>query len=165
MARWGEMEAAAPDVAASIRGRFESHLHHVLGTLTAAGAPRLSGTEVRFHAGDVWLGCMPSSLKAKDLRRDSRFALHSAPTEVEMTAGDAKLSGVVEEITDREAITAFMRAIGHGDDIPEGETIGPDVATAFVCEIESATLTRVAGDHLTLTTWTPTAGVVERHVS
>ena len=165
MARWSAFAAAAPDLASQIAVRFEAHLHHVLGTLTRDGSPRLSGTEARFHAGDLWLGCMPASVKARDLLRDPRFALHSAPVDVEMADGDAKLSGTVQRVADLDAITAFMRAIGHGDAIPEGGTVDVGAATAFVCDVGSATLTRVVGDHLTLTTWTPGAGVVERHVS
>lgn len=165
MARWSSFEAAAPGLAADVRSRFESHLHHVLGTLTKSGAPRLSGTEARFHDGHLWLGCMPMSIKAKDLRRDPRFSLHSAPLDVEMTDGDAKLSGTVSEVTDLAEITRFLRAIGHGAEIPDGETIAPGVASAFVCDVAAATLTRVAGDHLEVTTWTPERGVVQRDVS
>lgn len=165
MASWSEIEAVAPELAGAIRGRIEGHLHHVLGTLTANGSPRLSGTEARFHDGQLWLGCMPASLKAKDLTRDPRFALHSAPTDVEMADGDAKLSGTVTEVTDLQSITSFMRAIGHGDSIPEGETIAPDSARAFICDVEAATLTRVAGDHLEVATWTASAGLVTREVS
>ena len=165
MATWSEFEEAAPELAAAIRGRIEAHLHHVLGTLTADGSPRLSGTEVRFHDGQLWLGCMPTSVKARDLTRDSRFALHSAPTDVEMTDGDAKLNGTVTEVTDLQAITDFMRAIGHGDAIPEGETIAADAARAFVCDIHAATLTKVAGESLEVTTWSRTKGLTVRRIS
>ncbi len=172
MASWGDFETAAPDLAAAIRGRFDGHLHHVLGTLTRGGSPRLSGTEARFHDGDLWLGCMPSSLKGKDLLRDPRFALHSAPVDVEMVDGDAKVSGTVTVVTDPQRIAEWLFAIGHGPD-PDG----PDLADhdhadeqessigevlAFVCDIESATLTKVAVDHLAISTWTPTGGPVER---
>ncbi len=165
MATWSQVEEAAPELASAIRGRIEAHLHHVLGTLTADGSPRLSGTEARFHDGQLWLGCMPASLKARDLTRDSRFALHSAPMDVEMTDGDAKLSGAVTEVTDLVAITDFMRAIDHGDAIPEGETIAPGLARAFVCDIHAATLTKVAGETLEVTTWSRSNGLTVRHVS
>lgn len=165
MAAWSAVEAGAPELAASVRGRFEAHLHHVVGTLTASGAPRLSGTEVRFHDGQVWLGCMPGSIKARDLRRDPRVAMHAAPIEVEMQLGDAKLAGTTTEITDLAAITDFLRAVGHGDEIPDGQTVDAGVAAAFVVDIASVSLTRVAGEQLEITTWTEADGVVVRHVS
>jgi hypothetical protein len=40
-----------------------------LATLRRDGSPRISGTEVEFTDGQVWLGMMPGSLKALDLRR------------------------------------------------------------------------------------------------
>ena len=161
MATWSEFEAAAPALAAAIKDRIESHLHHVLGTLRLDGSPRLSGTEVRFHDGQLWLGCMPGSIKAKDLRRDPRFAIHSAPTDVEMADGDAKLSGTVNEVADPERVKAFLVAIGHG-----GEDNNPDpaAALAFTCDIASATLTKVAVDHLEVTTWTRQRGLVTNDV-
>lgn len=175
MASWGDFETAAPDLAAVIRGRFDGHLHHVLGTLTRSGSPRLSGTEARFHDGDLWLGCMPTSLKGKDLVRDPRFALHSAPIDVEMVDGDAKVSGMVTVVNDPKRIAEWLFAIGHGPDPAEPPTAGVDQSEpvseqergvgevlAFVCDIESATLTKVAVDHLAISTWTPNAGLVER---
>ena len=161
MGSWNEFESAAPGLAAAIQGRIESHLHHVLGTLRLDGSPRLSGTEARFHDGQLWLGCMPGSVKSRDLRRDPRFALHSAPTDVEMTDGDAKLSGIVVEVTDPDRIKAFLIAIGHG-----GENGDPDPAEAlaFTCDIASATLTKVAVDHLEVTTWTPHRGLFTNDV-
>jgi len=170
MAGWSEVEAAAPELAAAVKGRIEGHLHHVVGTLTADGSPRLSGTEARFHDGQLWLGCMPKSVKARDLRRDARFALHSAPLDPEMIDGDAKLSGTVAEVTDLVAMTNFMIAIGHGGDpehggLEPGTEMDPGVATAFVCDIDAVTLTKVAVDHLEVTTWTASGGLMVRDVS
>lgn len=159
MTDWHQVATAAPDLAAAVRTQFEAHLHHVVGTLTADGSPRLSGTEARFHDGKLWLGCMPSSVKARDLRRDPRFALHSAPLDVEMMTGDAKVSGTVTEVTDLVMLKEFLAAIGHGGDLE------PGAATAFTCNIEAATLTKVAGDHLEVTTWSTKGGLVVRHVS
>ena len=44
--------------------------------------------------------------KALDLRRDPRFALHSGSDDPPGWAGDAKLAGVAEEITDPDRIRA-----------------------------------------------------------
>jgi hypothetical protein len=49
MANWADIELAVPDLVQRVRRRFEGHPHHVLGTLDAAGAPRLSGINVFFN--------------------------------------------------------------------------------------------------------------------
>src|SRR5664279_3366444 len=51
--------------------------HATLATLRRDESPRSSGTEVDFAAdGNLYLGRMPFSLKALDLRCDPRLALH-----------------------------------------------------------------------------------------
>src|SRR2546429_4283378 len=42
--------------------------------------PRISGIEVEFAEGEIFLGLMPGSRKLYDLERDPRLALHS-PTD------------------------------------------------------------------------------------
>jgi len=60
------------------RPLFDAHKHKTLATLRKDGSPRISGIEVDFVDGDLWLGAMWQSRRALDLRRDPRFALHSA---------------------------------------------------------------------------------------
>lgn len=43
MASWSEIEAAAPELAAAVEGRFGSALHKALATLRRDGSPRISG--------------------------------------------------------------------------------------------------------------------------
>ena len=85
---WSGFSEAEPELARRIRGRFDAHLHHVVGTLDSSGAPRVSGTEVRIVDDDVWLGSMANSVKVLDLRRDPRCSIHSAPLDAEMKDGD-----------------------------------------------------------------------------
>ena len=82
-----------------------------------------------------------------------------------MVDGDAKLSGNVTEVTDLRALTDFMIAIGHGEGLEPGTELDPGVATAFVCDIDAVTLTKVNVDHLEVTTWTKNGGLVVRSVS
>ena len=42
---------------------------------------------------------MLDALKARDLQRDPRFALHSGSDEPDDWVGDAKLAGIVEEVS------------------------------------------------------------------
>jgi hypothetical protein len=88
--------------------------------------------------------------KARDLRRDPRFALHSGSDEPSEWTGDAKLAGVVEEITDPERVREINGAAGGNDpshlfrlDLREVSAVGLDDArTQLVIEV-----------------WTPERGV------
>lgn len=88
---WGRLEEQVPEFVERIRSRFESHIHAVLATLRRDGSPRLSGMEAPIRDGHLWLGMMPSSLKAADLHRDPRFSLHSSPDTEELPLGDARI--------------------------------------------------------------------------
>lgn len=148
---WSGFSEAEPELAQRIRGRFDAHLHHVVGTLDSSGAPRVSGTEGRIVDDDVWLGSMVNSVKVLDLRRDPRCSIHSAPLDAEMKDGDAKLSGLAVEVTDRSTIEYFLDAVGH-----PGE---PSQAALFTLQITKAVLTWVAGEQLEVDYWSPAGGL------
>jgi hypothetical protein len=77
MASWQEIAEQAPELATAVRERFAVRKHCTLATLRNDGSPRISGTEVEFADGQLWIGSMPRAVKALDLRRDPRMALHS----------------------------------------------------------------------------------------
>jgi hypothetical protein len=106
MASWSEVEAQAPELAARARGLFDAHTHHTLATSRSDGSPRISGTEVDFRDGEVYIGSMWRAVKALDLRRDPRFALHCGTVDPPDWAGDAKFAGRAEEITKPESSDA-----------------------------------------------------------
>jgi hypothetical protein len=103
MPSWSEVEAEAGDLAALARRFFDAHVHKTLATLRRDGSPRISGTEVEFSDGELWIGSMWEARKALDLRRDPRFALHSGSDDPPGWTGDAKVAGRFEEVTDEEA--------------------------------------------------------------
>ena len=137
-ARWEAILDDAPDLARRVRERFTANRHHVIGTVRADGAPRLSGTEVRIEPTGVSLGMMAGSRKLADVRRDPRVELHSAPLEEGLTDGDARLTG---------------RLVERDEALPEH----PD-AGHFELLVERVVLVRVEGDELVVTTWDPVAG-------
>ncbi len=138
-ASWREFGQAAPDLAEAIRSRFEANLHHVIGTVRPDGSPRLSGTEVGIDDDEVTLGMMSGSKKLRDVQRDPRVEIHSAPLETDLSAGDAKFAGeLVEHGATREA-----------------------AGTSFRLRIRLASLVRVEGNELVLTTWRPGRGTRE----
>ena len=99
MASWTDFEAAAPELAARVRERLDAHVHKTLATLRSDGSPRISGTETQWRDGDLWIGSMWNAVKARDLQRDPRFALHSGSDDPDQWSGDAKLAGIAEETT------------------------------------------------------------------
>ena len=98
MASWAEVEREAPELAALARSLFDAFTHKTLATLRRDGAPRISGTEVEFADGEAWLGSMWRAVKALDLQRDPRFALHSGSADPPGWRGDAKIAGRAVEV-------------------------------------------------------------------
>ena len=98
MTAWRDVERAEPEFARRVRGLFDAHRHKTIATVRADGSPRISGIETVFEDGDLVFGSMPNARKGADLRRDPRFALHSATVDPVEGAeaqwpGEAKISG------------------------------------------------------------------------
>ncbi|MGI8806266.1 MAG: pyridoxamine 5'-phosphate oxidase family protein [Acidimicrobiales bacterium] len=147
MARWEQFVAADPEFAAHVRRCFAIRKHATLATLRRDGSPRISGTEVEFaEDGEIYLGMMAGSLKALDLQRDPRLALH-CPTEdapdddPTSWLGDAKLAGLGVEVT---------------------EPPSDDGAHRFRIDVTEVVLTTVAGDYLVIRSWHPDRGSERR---
>jgi len=98
MTSWQEFSEQAPELAAKVRARFGAGKSHVLATVRRDGSPRVSGSEVDFRGAEAYVGSMLDALKARDLQRDGRFAIHAFPGFEQ--SGDAKLAGVAIELTD-----------------------------------------------------------------
>lgn len=143
MALWQDVVAADADFAAHVRRCFAIRKHATLATLRRDGSPRISGTEFEFDDdGEIYLGMMPDSMKARDLLRDPRLALH-CPTEdapegkPDDWIGDAKIAGTGVEVP----------AEGHH---------------RFRIDVTEVVVTRVAGDRLVIKSWHPDRGVETR---
>jgi hypothetical protein len=108
VARWGDVEADAPDLAARARAYLDAHTHKTIATIRRDGSPRISGTECLFVDGDLWFGSMFRATKALDLLREPRFALHSGSDDPATWGGDAKVAGTAEEVTDPARIDAVL---------------------------------------------------------
>ena len=142
MASWSEFEAAAPEFAARVRSLMSSRKHLTMATLRRDGSPRISGTEIEFADGRLQIGSMPRAVKALDLQRSPRVAIHG-PTEDPPAAsptgwkGEAKIAGTAAEV---------------GSDGP---------AHHFVIDIQEAVITRLnqAGDRLVVESWSPSRGL------
>ena len=144
MARWSEVEAEVPELAATARRFLDAFVHKTIATLRRDGSPRISGTEISFARGDLWFGSMWHSVKALDLRRDPRFALHSGSQSPPDWTGDAKLAGRVEEMTDPELIGAI-----------NGQDASGEPSHLFRADITELVVVRLGhpADHIAIETW------------
>lgn len=148
MTSWHDFERAEPEFAHRVQDLFEAHKHHTMATLRRDGSPRISGTEVDFSGGELRLGMMKGALRALDLRRDPRVALHSQgvdPPEGDPGAwtGEAKIAG--------QALEADDPASGDG-------------SHRFRVDVTEVVITKLGtpADHLVIESWTQARGLVRR---
>jgi hypothetical protein len=150
VASWSDVVAAAPDLAEEVRRCFAVGKHATMASLRRDGSPRISGTEVVFDDdGNIYLGMMEGSRKARDLQRDPRLSVHSPtvdPPAEDPSAwpGEAKIAGVGVDVSD-----------------PASE----DGSHRFRIDITEVVVTAVTGDLLVIRSWHPDRGVEirERH--
>jgi hypothetical protein len=153
VARWSDVEAEVPELAARAKAFFDAHVHKTIATLRRDGSPRISGIEVSFVDGDLWTGSMWEAVKALDLRRDPRYALHSGSDDPKEWKGDAKVAGLAEEVTDAE-----RRAQIVGGDAPE------DASHLFRLDIAELVVVHLGepADHIVVEAWHAGRGVTRR---
>jgi Pyridoxamine 5'-phosphate oxidase len=145
MTAWQDVELAESAFAQRVRALFDAHRHKTIATLRADGSPRISGVEAAFENGELVFGSMPSARKGADLRRDPRFAMHSATVDpVEGSEaqwpGEAKISG---------------RAVAAGPitEGPDGDRFHADIAAVVHTHLnDEATM-------LVVEWWSPTHGL------
>ena len=118
---------------------MRSRKHLTMATLRRDGSPRISGTEVQFAGDHVQIGSMPRAVKAMDLRRDARVAIHGPthdPAKSGTWRGEAKLSGRAVEMP------------SEGD------------AHTFRIELDEVVITQLndARDRLVIESWSPRRG-------
>jgi hypothetical protein len=145
MTVWQDVERAEPEFAERVRALFDARRHKTIATLRADGSPRISGIEAVFEDGELVFGSMPNARKGADLRRDSRFALHSATVDpVEgleaQWPGEAKISG--------RAI-----AVGRVTEGPHGDRFHAEIAEVVHTRLNEE------GTRLVVEWWTPTNGM------
>jgi hypothetical protein len=140
---WGAFQHEAPELAHDVRAAFAVRKHCTMATLRADGGPRISGTEVELGEAELHIGSMPGALKARDLHRDARLAIHS-PTvdppqgDESSWAGEAKLAG---------------RAV---------EVASEDESHRFRIDVDEVVHTCVVGDALRIRSWHRGRGLQER---
>jgi Pyridoxamine 5'-phosphate oxidase len=142
VATWGEFEKAEPEFAARLKKLMTTRKHLTMATLRRDGSPRISGTEVQFSKGQLQIGSMPRAVKAMDLLRDPRVAIHGPthdPSQAGRWRGEAKIAG--------RAIAIPNKSAGH----------------FFRIDIGEAVITRLNSTHngLVIESWEPGRGYRE----
>ncbi|GLZ33121.1 pyridoxamine 5'-phosphate oxidase [Lentzea sp. NBRC 105346] len=132
MATWQEFADEEPEFAADVLARLTAGGHLLLATLRKDGSPRMGGLDPSVIDGELWLGMMLNSWKARDLKRDPRFAVHTTPGEG--TNGDVRISGraVVHEDKEPYLRALFERTGWRPDDL--------DLFRADITEVVRVTL-------------------------
>jgi hypothetical protein len=141
MTTWAEFEAAEPEFASRVRALMASRKHLTMATLRRDGSPRISGTEVEFAGGQLQIGSMSEAVKALDLRRNPRVAIHGPTDDPPLGEpagwkGEAKVAGMAVEVESGSA------------------------AHRFLIDIQEAVITRLneGGDRLVIESWAPGRG-------
>jgi len=154
VARWDEFAQDAPELAAFALERLEAGKHKTIATLRKDGSPRISGIECEIVQGDLQFGSMWRAVKALDLLRDPRFALHSASADPPAWPGDAKVSGLAIELDDaaKEAHHA-----AKGGEVPDEpwHLFSADIREVVVVSLNEAR------DKLVIRTWREGRGVTQ----
>ncbi|WP_265523104.1 hypothetical protein [Oerskovia flava] len=155
MDRWTELFRDAPDLAAQARARLTAGVRHVVATRTLIGSPRVSGADVVWVGGALYLTAPASSGKAADLRRDGRFQLHANPGGTG-DREDVTISGTARELAADHPVREEVAAGLASARAPE-QASAP-IATVFLLEPARAELVRRSDGALQVESW-PTAGV------
>lgn len=162
MATWTEFAHEASEIAELAERRLAATGLMMLGTLRRDGFPRISPIEpvledggLKLHDSRLWLAMMVDSTKSRDLRRDGRFALHTATADRMVTEGDVKLWGVATEVTDHDTLSQFsddiFASVGHRFEVGQFD--------AFEVDLLGASSVAVRDNAMFVTTWHPGAGV------
>jgi hypothetical protein len=151
---WRELERAAPEIARLGKERLDAAGVALLGTLRKDGAPRISPVEPYLTQGQLVLGAMSWSLKARDLLRDPRCVLHSAVSDPDSGEGELKLYGRAVEADEQ---------LRNG--CPEGWWAARPVEEAAVFRLDIDQATFISWDtkrgQMTVRRWSPRAGYRE----
>ena len=143
-ASWGEFEAASPELARLGRGLFDETGLVMLGTTRRDGFPRVSPVEFFIFAGELYLGMIWRSYKARDLQRDARCMVMNTVHDRQLPDGEFKLAGIAAEVTDEAERQAWAAALlEHMGWSPEDDDDEPyhlfkvGIVTASFAKIEN----------------------------
>lgn len=98
---WKALEESDPKLAEFGLSRFNTGIAY-LGTVTKDGSPRVHPVTPIIGQGRLFLFMEPTSPKGHDLRRGSRYALHSMVEDTDGGGGEFLITGSGRLIEDAE---------------------------------------------------------------
>jgi hypothetical protein len=107
---WQEFRGEAAELAAEFEQRLAETQLVLLGTNSASGWPRISPCEAYLADGDLMVGMMWQSFKARDLLRDPRITVTTTQCDREAAHGDLKLYGYALPVTETSRKNALADA-------------------------------------------------------
>jgi len=152
---WHALDQGAPEIAAVGSDRFGRDQVALLGTLRRDGRPRISPIAPYLARGELLLGAMRRSAKARDLVRDPRCVVHSAVSDPHGADGELKLSGRAVEVADPDLRDAPAQAwwVGRSEH---------DALVVAIQIDEAAFLSwNTAQESMTVRRWSPDLGYRE----
>ena len=150
MVSWAEFATEAPELAELGAARFDTSGLCLVGTLRRDGWPRISPVEPLIAHGQLYLGMMPHSTKALDLRRDPRCAVHSTTSDKAGTEGDFKLYGHAIEIDEPGERGRYGEALYEAIEWrPEGDF------HLFAIDVSAAAFVRIEDGAMRILRWRP----------
>jgi hypothetical protein len=153
MTTWKEFTVSAPQIAA-VFGRRHAATGNLclLATLRSDGFPRISPIEPRIFEDQLWISGMPDTTKFRDLARDPRFCLHTATVDPQVTEGDAKLWGVVDDVQDKALHQRYAEFMFEETGL---DVRGREFDHLYAADLTGAASVAVGGGHLDITVWKP----------
>ena len=151
MLDWSEFAEVAPRIAEIFTRRHAATGRLcMLGTLRADGFPRISPMEPAFFEGRLWIGGMPGTAKFRDLLRDPRFTLHTATVDTQVSDGDAKVWGAVEDVQDEALHQRYAEALFQETRF---DLRGQKFDHFFKALLVGASAVEVGDGHMDVTVW------------
>jgi hypothetical protein len=148
MVSWQEFADSAPDLEELGRERLDGPEVVLVGTTRKDGTARISPVEPYIVEGELYLGMMGGSMKARDLFRDPRILVHSIVTDRMATGGDFKVRGRAVDVTDPGERELFAQAV-----LARLNWRPPEPYHLFKVDIEEVSYITFTDDAMTVRRW------------
>ncbi len=146
MISWGEFEQADSKLASFGWERLNNNVAY-LATVRADGSPRVHPVSARIRDEHLFVRMDPASPKAKDLRRNGRYALHSQVLDTSGTGGEFAVSGRARLVND----PLLLKILTQG--LPD-----PDRYIVFELQVSNAISTVYEEGRVVRRRWPPDSG-------
>jgi hypothetical protein len=145
--RWAQFERAEPEMASLARREFERQGIAIVGTIRRDGSPRLSHVDPCLLDGELLLGMMWRSRKARDLMRDPRVVIANAVCTNTGDERELSLRGRATAVEDPERRRRYVEAVAARTSWREPHF------HLFAVDVEAASLVEYGGGEQRVRVW------------